>query len=699
MKMKESELNHFLNSALKDSISEDAVFIRRQADNFDYYVGDEPMASGEDDRSSVVSNDCHDLVEADLPSLARIFLGSNEIMEFKPIGSNPDEIKEAEEKTKYINYLIRGQKDSYKTQIDWLKASEINTVAAVKFYVQEKTTTDEREYKGLSEIEMTLLTQDLAAMSGVESVDPVEQEEEEGLYNVTFRIKKKFKKYVVASVPIENFIFTRNATSKDDAQLIGDIQYKTKGALIADGWKIEDVKDIPQTGRDAQGQLVANKRSSGSRIDDTTNDAHWTSEVVKVEYLYPLVDFDGDGIPERRHIVRVADTEILENKPFGIAPYAIMSGITMPHVAIGRSRVEIAKATQDVKTHLMRGLMDNASAVSRPGWMVNDMDGKGVGRVELDDLLNDRINKIVRVDGPISGNILPLDTPFVGDKLLMTIQYVDAARAQTTGSLMAQQGLDRDALGKETATRFQGVADQSGAKVELVARNLAEIGYRDLYEGMAWLVTHYQDEESEIQVLGKPLKIDPRKWKYEHYCTSLVGLGAGDSQDMIANISSLYGMLTQMQSQGSLLVDSKKVYNAAAKIVKLMGLHNVSDYLNAPDVEPEQLMALLEQSMKQNEQLQSALQQAQPEMIRAKAQIAIEQNRAEIQSSKDDAAYDADIRKYMLDLAQKQEQWQSEMEAKALQFLQEQLTKRTELDLKYNGNPVNDIPGTLEDTI
>jgi hypothetical protein len=699
MKMKESELNHFLNSALKDSISEDAVFIRRQADNFDYYVGDEPMASGEDDRSSVVSNDCHDLVEADLPSLARIFLGSNEIMEFRPIGSSPDEIKEAEEKTKYINYLIRGQKDSYKTQIDWLKASEINTVAAVKFYVQEKTTTDEREYKGLSEIEMALLTQDLAAMSGVESVDPVEQEEEEGLYNVTFRIKKKFKKYVVAAVPIENFIFTRNATSKDDAQLIGDIQYKTKGSLIADGWKIEDVKDLPQTGRDAQGQLVANKRSSGSRIDDTTNDAHWTSEVVKVEYLYPLVDFDGDGIPERRHIVRVADTEILENKPFGIAPYAIMSGITMPHVAIGRSRVEIAKATQDVKTHLMRGLMDNASAVSRPGWLVNDMDGKGVGRVELDDLLNDRINKIVRVDGPISGNILPLDTPFVGDKLLMTIHYVDAARAQTTGSLMAQQGLDRDALGKETATRFQGVADQSSAKIELVARNLAEIGYRDLYEGMAWLVTHYQDEESEIQVLGKPLKIDPRKWKYEHYCTSLVGLGAGDSQDMIANISSLYGMLTQMQSQGSLLVDSKKVYNAAAKIVKLMGLHNVSDYLNDPDVEPEQLMALLEQSMKQNEQLQLAMQQAQPEMIRAKAQIAIEQNRAEIQSSKDAAAYDADIRKYMLGLAQKQEQWQSEMEAKSLQFLQEQLTKRTELDLKYNGNPVNDIQGTLEDTI
>lgn len=695
MKMTKGELNSFLNAALKDSIHEDSTFIARQAENFDYYLG-EPLGDEEEGRSQVVSMDCQDLVEADLPSLARIFLSSNDIMEFAPLGHGEDEIKEAEEKTKYINYLVRGQRNSYKTLIDWIKESEIQTSAVVKFYVEEKKTTDVREYEGLSEDELVVLMQDLQGMKGVELVDPIEQEEEDGKYHVTFRVTKKTKKFTIATVPIENFHMTKSASSKDDAMIVGDIQYKTKGQLVSEGWEKEKVKDLPSMVRDTNGKWIHDKRLPGERSDNKSDGGQWTADMVMIEYLYPLVDADGDGIPERRHVVRAGGSKILEDKPFGIVPYAILSGITMPHMAIGRSRTEIAKPTQKFKTHLVRGMADNIYSVSRPSFVINDMDGKGAGSVEMDDLLTERLGRIIRVDGPVAGNIMPVETPFVGDKILMTVQYVDAARAQTTGSLMAQQGLNKDALYRETATRFDGVSDQSEAKIELVARNLAETGFRELYEGMAWLVAHYQDDVAEMAVLGKTITIDPRKWKYEHYCTSSVGLGAGDTQEMIANMSGLFTTLKGLQAEGSLLVDSKKVFNAGAKLIKLMGIHNVPDYLNDPESEPEQLMALLEQSMKQNQQLRQAIDQMQPEMIRAKAQMEIENNRANIQREKDAAEYDADLRKYMLSLAQSQEKWQAEMKAEMLRFMQDQLTKRTELDLKYNPAQ-NDIPETLED--
>jgi ElaB/YqjD/DUF883 family membrane-anchored ribosome-binding protein len=124
--------------------------------------------------------------------------------------------------------------------------------------------------------------------------------------------------------------------------------------------------------------------------------------------------------------------------------------------------------------------------------------------------------------------------------------------------------------------------------------------------------------------------------------------------------------------------------------VKLMGLHNVNDYLNDPDVPEQQLMPMLEQAMQKieqmNQQMQELSAQSNPDMIRAKAQMAIEDNRGQLQREKDAAAYDADLRKFMLAQAATQERFNRDM-----------LAKLTEMDLKYNGNPVDDIPGTLED--
>jgi len=254
---------------------------------------------------------------------------------------------------------------------------------------------------------------------------------------------------------------------------------------------------------------------------------------------------------------------------------------------------------------------------------------------------------------------------------------------------MASQGLEVDALHKETATRFQGVADQSQAKIELVARCLAETGFRDLFEGMAWLVSRYQDEATEIMVLKKPLKIDPRKWIYDHYCESLVGLGAGDTQEMLANMSGLFQTQQQLLAQGSPIVDQKKLYNTGAKLVKLMGIHNVTDYLNDPEQPQEVLLAEVEKLGRELQMMQAQMQemqaQASSDAIKAQTQIAVENNRAQIKMEEIEVQSETEFRKAMMKMAQ---DWQK--------FQTDNMIKKTELDLKYNGNAVDDIPGTLE---
>lgn len=685
MKMTKAELLTYIDDALKDSVREDSTYITENASALDAYNA-APYGDEIEGQSSVVANDCMDLVEADMPSHARVFLSSQDIMQFDPLTSAPDDIKEAEEKTKYINYLIRGQRDSFKVQFDWIKSAEIQKIAIVTYYVDEQTKTDEKEYKGLSQDELVTLITDLESTKGVKSVDVVSQSEsDEGGFDVKFKVTRKTKKYSIAGVPLENFHLTKNATSKSDAAIVGHDALRTRGELVAEGYNKETVQKLTRMIRSDNGKLIADKRLPGSQVSESEMSSSWASEKVLVETLYPLVDFDGDGIPERRRVVRSGQT-ILSNEPFDHVPYAIASTILMPYTAIGKSRTEIVMPTQYVKTHLQRSIMDNIYRVVRPRWLVNDSDEGGI---DLDDMLTHRLDGIVRVNGPVQYAGVPMETPYIGDKALMVMQYVDSARAQTTGSLMASQGLNVDALHKETATRFEGVADASVAKVELVARCIAETGYRDLYEGMAWLVSHYQDEATEILVLGNPLAVDPRQWKYEHNCTSLVGLAAGDGAEMLANMSGLFTQQQALLAQGSPLVDQKKLYNTGSKLLKLMGIHNVPEFFNDPEQPQELMMHQMEQMAQMIQGMQAQMQEMQAlansDTIKAQTQIAVENNRAEIAMHQIQAKEETDLRKFLLDQAQKQEQFNRDI-----------MARLTEMDLKYNGNAVDDIPGTLE---
>lgn len=689
----EAERITHLQSMMKDAVKYNGDFMQINEDLLSEYLG-MPYGDEVEGQSQFVSTDIADVIEADMPSLARIFLGANDILEFTPNTDDPAEVKEAEEKTKYINYLVRRRAESFKTIHDWLKDAEIQKFGAVKFYVEEKKSVELKDYKGLSIDEITQLKASLKEGRGVESVKIESQDQEDDLYNIKFKVVQKQQKICIVGVPTEDFLITRNARSIAEADLVGDYSTTTRKALVAEGYDKDKVAKLPQCAEDADGNRIKQIRFKGQGgYDSLTNDQK--NETVQIANVYPLVDFDGDGIQERRNIIMSADgTVILQDEPYGKAPYAMLSAILMPHSAIGRSRAEITAPTQYLKTHLVRGINNNIYQVNKPRLAVDDSTQSGV---DMDDLLTQRLDGVIRVSGNPYEKIMPVVTPYIGDKALMVLQYVDAARAQTTGSLMASQGLSADDLHKETATRFNGVEDASEAKVELVARVYAETGFRELFEGLAWLVAHYQDEAAEIRVLGKPITIDPTQWRYEHNCISNVGLGAGDNTEVMANMSGLLSIQQQLAAMQSPLIDSKKVYNVLSKLVKAMGQAKVSDFFNDPE-QPEQLL------MAENQQLKAVLAQMQQQIqdptiakaqIVAESQMAVDLKRQEgemaIAAAKIQGdmqlqleKQQADMNKFLLQLTQDNEQ-----------FRQNMLLELTKADLATEP-AIDNIPGTLE---
>lgn len=688
-KMSDSQLLSIVQDAEQDAAIYNGEFMRENEKYLKGYLG-EPYGDEVEDQSQVVSTDIADVIEADMPSLARIFLGSGDIIKFEPNTESQTEIDEAEEKTKYVNWLVRNQPESFKLLHDWMKDAEIQKNGVVKYFIEETKSTEEHEYKGVDQEELASITESLRAPD-ITKVEVIEQEQNEDLtFDIKFKTTREKQKLRIVNVPPESFLITRNAECFEDAPLIGDRIRKTRSELMAEGFPRNLIEMLPAVSEDEVRQstitAIRDKDQGGADYDNDIND--WAGQHVDISDLYVTVDYDGDGIAERRHIM-ISGNHILVNESFDHIPYASLSAILMPHKAIGRSRAEVVYETQRQKTAMLRGAFNNIYMVNNPRNVVHP-------DVDLDDMLTVRVNGIVRMDedtNVLPGNaVFPLQVPYIGDKTLQMIQYIDQARAQTTGTNLANQGLDADSIAKETATRFNGIQEAGQAKIELIARNYAETGFRKLYEGIAWLVSRYQNTNVEFMVLGKQLTVNPAKWKFNHHISTNVGLGAGNNEKLIEQLQGIYAIQQQEMAQGSPLVDNADKYNTLKRIIDGLGLPRVDEFFNNPE-EPSELL------QRENELLNQMVLTLQQQLQAAQNPLA-ESEQIKAQATLVKAQSDNQIK--LLELEQKQQQFLMDMQQKQEQFFAKLAqdgrfhNDETAVELtKIETSTGQDVPGSL----
>jgi len=673
-KMSESELVSVIMQAKEDAAVYTGEFMRENEKFLSAYLGQKNFEfQASPDQSSVVSTDIFDVVEADMPSLARVFLGSGDIMSFTANTDNENEVQEAEDKTKFVNWVVRNQPESYKTQIDWLKDAEIQKCGVVKYHYDESKDIEVVEYNGVDAEEIEQIIESLRG-ADVDKVEITEQEEDTELqtFDVKFRVTRVKKHISIINIPSESFLITKNATSKHDADIIGDVCFKTRSQLLADGFPRKLIELLPAYGDEETRNSTINQIRNKDQDGDVghVSVAGWATQKVQIYDLYAKVDFDGDGIAEDRHIM-ISGNTVLVNDYFNHRPYAILSAIPVPHKAIGRSRAEVTYQTQLEKTALKRGLLDNIYQANAPRNVVHP-------DVDLDDMLTMRQNGIIRMDDDttlLPGNaVFPLVTQYTGDKTLQVIQYIDQSRANTTGALMSSQGLDADAIAKETATRFDGVEKSGAAKIELIARNYAETGYRDLFEGIAWIASRYQDTDVEFNVLGKAMTVNPAKWKYDHHVSTQVGLGAGNNEALVGALQGIYQIQSQLKAQGSVLVDEVDIYNTLKRITDGLGLPRVDELFNNPE-EPDELLKA------QNEQLNQMVVQLQEQMQMMQNPLA-ESEKIKAEASLIKAQGDAQVK--LMELESKQNQFMMDLQRKIEEQDDKVAMRLTELEVESN---------------
>ena len=673
-----------------------------------------PYGDEEEGYSQVVSDDISAGVESDLTSIVRTFTNGGNIIEFVPMSSDPLAVEEAMQKTEYVNYIVRTQKNSFKILHDWFKSALIQRYSVVKYYVDKRTQVKEDKFKNVTKDELVTIEEELqtknvksleiistsepdtsipeevkAAISNAIQQDfnslPSEQQDalilESGYqpleyFDVTFRIIEEVECIKIQCIPTEDFIISEGASSKDDAIVVGDRITKTRGDLLAENYDKELIDSLSTMGntdisKNSDIEKTRQEISYGKRSTFSENTGDWASQEVEIYDLYVKIDFDGDGIAERRHILMSGNT-ILENEVFNHVPYAILSSILMPFEVIGKSRAEFIETTQRMKTVVMRGMFDNFNMSNTQRVAANE-------NVNVDDLMDVRPDGIVRVRGnnPINNDLIPISTQFTGDRALMILNSLDNAKSITSGNLQQNQGLLKDSVANETATKTSLMDRAGSAKIELVAKNFAETGIKDLFEGIAYLVKRFQDDEKEILVLKKPMIITPYSWTNDNYliCELL------DEEKNLEAMQFIFQLQKDLILNGSVLSDELKVYKTLTKITKGLGLYDTSNYFNDPTKPDEILFA-------QNAQLQAQVQQltAQVESM-ANPLAEAETIKAEASLIQAEAKQQLDIAK----LQENQRQFDIKTQNQQKDFEEKMIEKLTELELKYQ----KDVPGSV----
>lgn len=552
---------------------------QERADALEYYER-EPRGDEVEGQSAVISSDVADSVDWALPDLIKIFTASDKAVEFEPEG--PEDEETAKQATQTVNYVFYRQNQGVFILHDWFKDALIQKNGYVKYWWDKSTVTRKQKYQGLTDEQLVMLLQG----DGVEVLAHTEYASEEPvpvrLHDVEVRVTQEKGKCRIEAVPPEEILVNREhrALELQSARFVAHRCRKTRSELREMGYPEDKIQEVGDGDNDLDNSLEAVVRDSlddeRTAYDESGDKA---TKTVWVTEAYVLIDEDGDGIAERRKIVK-AGKVIFEDEECERVCISAITPKKRPHKHIGDSLAEDAMDIQDVNTGLLRGTLNNLYLTNAPRMLVLS-DSNGNPKANLDDLLTVRVGGVVRQHMP--GAVEPIVVPYVGQYSMQMMEYMDQKRMNRTGVNNLSSGLDADAINK--TARGAVIADnKQQIRIELIARLFAE-GVKDLFQGLLYLLCTYSDRPMTLRLQNKFVSYDPREWNHLMDMTINVGLGTGNKDQQLVHLQAI----TQAQAlavQGGLMnriVTEKNLYNVQAKIVENSGFKNVDDFWTDPE--------------------------------------------------------------------------------------------------------------------
>jgi hypothetical protein len=622
--MTEDEVQSIAKDALQSAISFVESEIAADRIKSQRYFEGETDIGQEDGRSKIVSTKVRDTIRAIKPSLMRVFLSSENPVEFVP--TSQEDVQGAEQATKYAHWKFQ-QLDGYKLLNNAIHDALVKKTGVLKIWWEDNTEATIHSYSNVTEEEMMAIVNE-EDVTVIEHSTEIEIETDEmGLemeipqHSLKVSHEKKKGELKIEGVPPEEFIVDRNAKSVEDAFIVAHRTEMRVSDLVSMGYDFDEVSELSGLSSDDTYTDTEAFERQGYEQDDEQNIQDPSMKKVTVTEAYMKMDKEGTGVATMyRLLLAGGEDKLLECEPYGDVPFAVFEVDPEPHTFFGRSVADLIMNDQDSSTAMLRGMMDNVALTNSP------RQGYVQGQVNVDDLMNNEIGGLVRLKSPTA--LVDIATPFVAGQVLTAMQYMDDAIEAKTGVTRASMGLDPDALQNTSATAARLQAQQGSAQIEVMARNIAEGGMKRLFKLMLNLLVENSNEETMMRLHGEFQPIDPRVWNIDMDMTVNVGVGTGQEGERHAAL----GQALQLQMQiwqtygvSNGLVTMTGIRNTLGDMLALQGVRNVDRYFNP--MTPETEAQLIEQ--------QQQMQQQNPEISDGEALVQAEQYKADKKAEMD----------------------------------------------------------------
>ena len=149
--------------------------------------------------------------------------------------------------------------------------------------------------------------------------------------------------------------------------------------------------------------------------------------------------------------------------------------------------------------------------------------------------------EIVPISGSVRDAIAPDVTTPILKEILPIIQYNKETASLRTG-IAPDNNIDPNVIQKATAGAFMGAMDKAGERLELVARILAETGFKQLYRKVHFLCRTNPDIVETIKLRNEWVEVDAGSWSDRTDVKVSVGIGFSNRQQVMQALMGIWGL-------------------------------------------------------------------------------------------------------------------------------------------------------------
>jgi hypothetical protein len=598
----------------------DTTIVQDPHATFEQILGyDEASAN----KSSYVSTDVRDAVMMTLPSLIRLFGASENVVNLVP--RTEADVEAAAQQTAYVNYVFWQDNPGFLILHGAFKDALTVRTGFVKWWTDDHKEKKTKTFINLAppQIQMLLQQDPTAKVSYTGQLDQTTGTYDE--VDISYTVDKPLIR--VMGVPPEEMRLDRLARSFATSRIVGHERVVPIEDLTAMGYPREQCMEHLQSQDIHQFTMESQLRNPGrymtTRVGDGVNYGEW----------YIKIDADGDGIAELRYICTMGeDHEIVHDKPANRIKFAHFGVDPISHTIVGDSLADYVKDIQKFKTNMMRGVLDSLAESINPKTAINEL------VTDVDDAQNDDVGAIIRVRGDPRSAVQYYTVPFAGQQALPVLEGMNEVLQRRTGLSDAAKGLDPKQLQSSTQIGVEAIINGQQERTEMIARVLAETGFKDLFQGLYNEICEAPNQRRTIRVKGKWTATDTSTFDASMGIEVNATLGKGSDSLRLIALQNIKQTQEQIMSQFGVtnpVVGIQQYLNTVSDMLELSNIKNVGRYFMTPP--PEVLQAIASQPKEPDAMTIAA--RAQLEKVRSETAQALGEQQFKQQKQQQDDAY------------------------------------------------------------